>query len=111
MYNWIKEFPSSITVCSADGTILDMNDKSAESFKAEGGYGLIGKNLMECHPEPSKTKLKELLKLQNKNAYTTEKDGKKKLVFHSPWFKNGVYMGFAEIIHEIPFEMPHIIRD
>lgn len=110
MHNWIKEFPSAITVCSAEGMILEMNDKSAEAFEKDGGLNLIGQNLIECHPEPSKSKLKEMLKNQSKNVYTIETNGKKKLIFQSPWYENGKYMGFTEISHEIPADMPHFNR-
>ncbi len=111
MHNWIKEFPSAITVCNTEGTIIEMNNESAETFKKDGGSNLIGQNLIDCHPEPSKSKLKDILKTHSKNVYTIEKNGKKKLIFQSPWFKNGKYMGFVEISQEIPFEMPHFIRD
>jgi len=111
MHNWIKEFPSAITVCNTEGTIIEMNNESAETFEKDGGSNLIGQNLIDCHPEPSKSKLKDILKTHSKNVYTIEKNGKKKLIFQSPWFKNGKYMGFVEISQEIPFEMPHFIRD
>jgi len=111
MHNWIKEFPSAITVCNTEGTIIEMNNESAETFKKDGGSNLIGQSLIDCHPEPSKSKLKDMLKTHSKNVYTIEKNGKKKLIFQSPWFKNGKYMGFVEISQEIPFEMPHFIRD
>jgi hypothetical protein len=42
--------------------------------------------------------------------YTTEKNGIKKLVYQSPWYKDGQYAGFVEFVLEIPFEMPHFIR-
>ncbi len=111
MHNWIKEFPSPITVCDADGIILEMNDKSAETFEKDGGIKLIGKSLIDCHPEPAKSKLKEMMKNQNKNVYTIEKNGKKKLIYHTPWYLNSKYLGFIELSIEIPFEIPHFIRD
>jgi transcriptional regulator with PAS, ATPase and Fis domain len=109
--NWIKEFPSAVTVCDSQGIIIEMNDKAAKSFQEDGGYELIGKNLLECHPEPSRTKLKELLETQTKNVYTIEKNGIKKLIYQVPWFKDGRYSGLVEMSLEIPFEMPHFVRD
>jgi PAS domain S-box-containing protein len=111
MDKWTEEFPASITVCDADGKIIEMNDKSCETFKKDGGKKLIGRNLMDCHPEPAKSKLAELLETKKKNVYTIEKDGKKKLILHSPWFEKGIYKGIVELSLEIPFEMPHFIRD
>ena len=48
---WIKEVPVSITVCNKEGTIVEMNDRSAASYEKDGGYGLMGKNIRDCHPE------------------------------------------------------------
>jgi transcriptional regulator with PAS, ATPase and Fis domain len=109
--NWIKEFPGAVTVCDSQGIIIEMNDKAAKSFQEDGGYELIGKNLLECHPEPSRTKLKELLETQTKNVYTIEKNGVKKIIYQVPWFTDGKYSGFVELSLEVPFEMPHFVRD
>ena len=109
-HEWIKEFPGSVTVCDAKGVILEMNDKAAKSFEKDGGYALIGKNMLDCHPEPACTKAERLLATKEKNIYTIEKNGIKKLIFQSPWFKDGKYAGFVELSLEIPFEMPHFIR-
>jgi hypothetical protein len=107
---WIKEFPASATVCDPDGVILAMNDKAAESYEADGGYGLIGVNMLACHPEPARSKTAKMLASQEKNIYTIEKNGVKKMVYQSPWYKDGQYAGFVELVFEIPFEMPHFIR-
>ena len=58
---WAKEFPGGITVCDAAGIILEMNHRAAAAFAKEGGRELIGGNLLDCHPEPSRSKLRELL--------------------------------------------------
>ena len=39
---WFKVFPGAITVTDEKGFILSMNDGSAEMFKDDGGYALIG---------------------------------------------------------------------
>lgn len=107
---WIKEFPAAVTVCDADGIIIEMNAKAIKTFENDGGEKLIGSNLLDCHPEPSRSKLKELLSLQKKNVYTIEKNGIKKLIYQAPWFTNGKFSGLVEISIEIPFEMPHFVR-
>ncbi len=109
-HEWINEFPAAITVCDENGIILEMNDKSAKTFEPDGGRGLIGTNMLDCHPEPARTKTEWLLASREKNVYTIEKNGVKKLIYQSPWFKNGKYAGFVELSLEIPFEMPHFIR-
>lgn len=107
---WIKEFPAAITVCDRDGIILEMNDKAARTFEADGGYALIGANMLECHPQPARTKTERLLAAKQKNVYTIEKKGIKKLIFQSPWYVDGGYAGFVELSLEIPFELEHFIR-
>jgi transcriptional regulator with PAS, ATPase and Fis domain len=108
---WVQNFPGAVTVCDPSGIILAMNDKSAEHFSQEGGMGLIGTNLLACHPEPARSKVKQMLDTQQTNIYSIEKNGIKKLVYQTAWFEQGQYGGFIELVLEIPFEMPHFIRD
>jgi transcriptional regulator with PAS, ATPase and Fis domain len=107
---WIKEFPAAVTVCDTEGTILEMNDKAAKTFEADGGTALIGSNMLDCHPGLSRQKTERLLAAKIKNVYTIEKNGVKKLIYQSPWYKEGEYAGFVEISLEIPLDMPHFIR-
>ncbi len=107
---WIKEFPAAITVCDPAGVILEMNDKAAKTFEKDGGYGLVGRNMLECHPERARVKTEFLLAAKEKNVYTIEKNGVKKIIYQSPWYKDGEYAGFVELSLEIPFEMPHFVR-
>ena len=107
---WIKEFPGAITVCDADGVILEMNDKAARTFEKDGGANLVGRNMLDCHPEPARGKAERLLTAREKNVYTIEKNGIKKLIFQSPWYKDGKYSGFVEVSLEIPVQLPHFIR-
>jgi transcriptional regulator with PAS, ATPase and Fis domain len=108
--DWAKELPVSITVCDDDGIILEMNEKACKTFESDGGKKLIGTNLLDCHPVPSRTKVKELLSTQTQNVYTIEKNGVKKLIYQSPWYQDGKFAGLVELSMEIPFEMPHFIR-
>jgi len=108
--NWTDEFCGAITVCDSNGIIVYMNDKSRKTFDKSGGADLIGKSLIDCHPEPAKSKLIDMLKNPRVNAYTIEKNGVKKLIRQSPWYEKGKYMGFIEMSIEIPFEMPNFVR-
>jgi hypothetical protein len=110
-HSWVKEFPGAVTICDPDGTILEMNDRAAITFEEDGGRALIGKNVFKCHPEPASNKLADMMKARQPNVYTIEKDGLKKLIYQSPWYFNGDYAGFIELALEIPFEMPHFLRD
>ncbi len=107
---WVKEFSGSITVCGPDGIILEMNDKSRQAYQADGGEKLIGTNMLDCHPEPARAKLQQLMDTQTVNVYTIEKNGVKKLIYQTPWYQDGQYAGFVELALEIPAEMPHFIR-
>ena len=108
--DWMKEYPGAITVSDVNGNIVYMNARSAAVFAKSGGYDLIGKNLLDCHPEPARTKLIELQEKQATNTYTIEKGGVKKLIHQTPWYREGQYMGFVELSIEIPVEMAHYVR-
>lgn len=107
---WIREFPGAVTVCDAAGTILEMNEKAIASFAADGGAALLGSNVLDCHPEPSRTQLAGMLAAPARNAYTIEKHGVHKLIYQSPWYADGEYRGFVELSLEIPKTLPHFVR-
>ena len=108
---WIKEFPAAITVCDIEGIILEMNDKAAKTLAKDGGYALIGKNMLECHPDPARGKVERLMDKRLPNIYTIEKNGVKKMIYQTPWYQDGKYSGFVEFSFEIPVEIPLFIRD
>jgi len=108
---WVREFPISITVTDREGKIIEMNSQAAKTFEKDGGLRLIGQNVMSCHPEKAQVKLRDIMNNRKTNVYTIEKAGIKKLVYQAPWYKDGKYEGVVELAIEIPFEMPHFIRD
>ena len=107
---WVKAFEGAVTVCDADGIILEMNDRAAAVFEADGGRALIGTSVLACHPEKARAQLADMLATRRRNVYTIEKNGVKKLIHQSPWYRDGAYAGFVEVSLEIPFEMPHFVR-
>jgi transcriptional regulator with PAS, ATPase and Fis domain len=107
---WFAEFPGAITICDARGIILALNDKAAQGFVSDGGQDLVGKQVLDCHPEPSRSKLRAMLEMRNPNVYTIEKRGVKKLIYQTPWYRDGQYAGFVELSLEIPAQMPHFMR-
>lgn len=108
---WVEGFPGAITVCDKAGIILYMNDAAALTFVKDGGRDLIGQNVLDCHPEPSRTMLADLLATEGSHTYTTEKAGKKKLISQVPWYDAGEYAGMVEVSLPLPAEMPHFVRD
>lgn len=108
--DWTKEAPFAITVTDADGIILEMNDKSGQTFQKDGGRSLIGKNVLDCHPEPARSKLAAMLKGAACSIYTIEKMGVKKMIVQTPWYADGRPAGLVELSIELPPEMPHFVR-
>ena len=108
---WTKEFPCAITVCDADGIILDMNDASLQTFQNDGGAALLGTDVRECHPAPARAVLEDLLRDGRSNVYTIEKGERKKLICQQPWYSGGRFAGLVEISIVLPDAMPHFKRD
>jgi len=108
--SFFKSFPGSMTVCDRDGVILEMNDRARETFASDGGEKLLGTNVLDCHPEPARTKLKGLLAEGRTNTYTIEKNGVKKLIYQAPWMEKGGYRGFLELSLVLPPVLPHFVR-
>lgn len=110
MSNWVKELPIEIMVCDAEGTILEMNAGAEVLFAGDGGRALLGSNVLDCHPEPSRAKLAGMMEKQLTNTYYSTEEGKKTFVFQSPWYRDGQYAGFVEISFQVPDEIPHFVR-
>ncbi|MEI6061251.1 MAG: hypothetical protein WCR72_11115 [Bacteroidota bacterium] len=105
-----SELPFAITVCDTVGIILYMNERSISTFQKYGGANIIGTNLFLYHHGSAAVKLKELLETGTKNAYTIKKNGIKKMIYQSPWYKDEKFAGLIELSLEIPMEMEHFVR-
>ncbi|WP_340112274.1 hypothetical protein [Maribellus mangrovi] len=66
--NWSEDFDGAITVCDTEGIIVYMNKYSVEQFENYGGKVLLGTNLLDCHPEPSKSKLRKCYSHPNRTC-------------------------------------------
>ena len=108
--DYFKEVNLAVTICDKEGKILEMNDKSRKTFLKPGQEDLIGKNVLDCHPEPAHSLLADMLQNPRTNVYTIEKKGVKKLIYQTPWYVEGEFMGFMGLSVEIPFEMKHRLR-
>lgn len=100
----------AVTICAKDGTILDMNQKSRKTFLKPDRPEIIGQNVLDCHPEPARSLLADMLQNPRTNVYTVEKEGLKKLIFQCPWYDDGEYDGFMELSMVLPENMPHRVR-
>ncbi len=109
-FEWIKEFNAAVTVCDREGIVIAMNDKAAKTFEKWGGLSLVGKSLYDCHNPHSCAMIRDMMDHNKTNAYTIEKNGVKKMIYQSPWYTDNCVAGMVEISIEIPFEMPHFVR-
>lgn len=101
MINWFDEVAFPVTVCDKTGIIVYMNQASIDEFEPDGGKELLGKSLMDCHPQPAREILVEMLEKQIPHTYISRADGKEYFVHEAPWFENGKYQGFVEVSIEI----------
>ena len=44
------------------------------------------------------------------NAYTISKNGQRKVIYQTPWRRDGKIDGMVEISMVVPEDMPHYIR-
>jgi len=110
VFDWAKEIENPVTICDETGIIIYMNLASANQFENYGGVDLIGSNLLDCHPEPSKSKLTEMLKKQTSNSYIIEKNGKQKLIHQTPWYEEGKFKGLVEVSIRFDGKIPTFKR-
>ena len=107
-FNWAEDINAAVTVCDAEGVILYMNRVARETFASHGP--LIGRNLFPCHNEASQAKIRHMLATGESNSYTISKLGKRKMIYQTPWRRDGRIAGMVEISMVIPEEMPHYVR-
>lgn len=105
---WMNNIGCAVTICDRQGEILYMNDRARDTFSKHGD--LIGRNLFKCHSDRSCEMIKHMLASGDTNAYTIEKNGIRKLIYQTPWRKEGQIAGMVEISIVLPEEMPHYRR-
>jgi transcriptional regulator with PAS, ATPase and Fis domain len=106
---WADELPCAVTISDRDAKILYMNQKSKATFVPDG-KSIIGHSLFEYHPAHAAEKIKHMLATGETNTYTIRKNGQRKIIYQTPWRKNGVISGMVEISIPIPDEIPHYER-
>ena len=82
--NWTDGFMGAITVCDREGIVVYMNEVSNIEFAKYAQGGLVGKSLIDCHPEPARAKLQAMLLEPISNSYTIEKRGIRKMIHQTP---------------------------
>ena len=110
MHNWSKSLQVALTVCDKNGVIVEMNERSAKYFADQGGWSLLGRSLLDCHSEPARSQIKDMLVNPRSNTYIVEKRGARHLIHQSPWYDNGQLGGYVEFIVEVGDEIPIKVR-
>jgi transcriptional regulator with PAS, ATPase and Fis domain len=108
---WLDDVDITISGCDAEGTTTYLNARAAKAFDSTGGYDLIGKKMADCHPGASRERFLALLSSQEQQAYTIEKQGKRRLIYQSPVFHEGKFAGYVELSLPLPDTLPHFRRD
>lgn len=108
--HWADEVDYAVTIADRNCTIIYMNRRSRETF-CKNGENLIGRNLMDCHPEHAKKIIRHLLEHGGSNVYSITKNGVNKLIFQSAWKIDGEIAGLVETSMVIPEGLKHFDRD
>ena len=102
-YDYFKAVPFSVTICDRDGIVVYMNDASKQEYADDGGGALIGKSLVNCHPEPARSKLVALLENPVENSYIFRNGPRPLFIYDVPWIEEGIALGIIELL--IPLEV------
>ncbi len=108
---WLDGIAVAATACDRQGTCIYLNQHAARQFAKDGGRDLVGKSLLDCHPEPARARFAAQLASPSPNTYTIEKQGVRKLIHQIPWFQEGELAGVVELSFELPAALPHFVRD
>jgi PAS domain-containing protein len=110
-FAWLDGIAVAAMVCDRQGICLYVNEHAARQFAKDGGRALVGRNLLDCHPEPARAQFAAQLAKPSPNSYTIEKNGVRKLIHQIPWYRHGSFAGVVELGFELPATLPHFVRD
>ena len=60
MIPFFEEADVAVTICDREGRIIEMNEQSRQ-VNLKPGQSLIGKNVLDCHPEPARSLLADMM--------------------------------------------------
>jgi PAS domain-containing protein len=109
-FAWLDGIEVAATACDRDGVCVYMNEHAARAFAQDGGRALVGKTLLDCHPEPARARFAAQLATPAPNTYTIEKHGVRKLIHQVPWYRAGAFAGVVELSFALPDHLPHFVR-
>jgi len=136
-FAWLDGIDVAATVCDRQGVCLYLNERAAQSFAKDGGRALLGQNLLDCHPEPARSRFAAQLATPTPNSYTIEsrenrqaltdgsrrgsskeplegsfqeENGIRRLIHQIPRYKGDVFSGVVELSFPLPETLPHFVR-
>lgn len=84
-----------------------MNSRAAgETHAKDGGRELIGRSILDCHPERARALFEELLKTGALNVYTDREERREEAHLPAPWYEGGEYRGRGRALLADPFRGP-----
>ena len=107
--HWADEVDYAVSIANKNCEIIYMNRRSRETF-CKNGENLIGRNLMDCHPEHARAIIRRLLQEGGSNVYSITKKGVNKLIFQSAWKLDGEIAGLVETSMVLPADLKHFDR-
>lgn len=108
LLDWAEGIEAAVTICDADARIIYQNARSRETFKRYGN--VVGHDLLAYHPPRAQQMIRHMLATGETNAYTISKNGARKLIYQTPWRRDGAVAGLVEISIVLPPDMPHYER-
>ena len=106
MTDFFENVAVAMTVCDLEGKVVYQNQRAIDALGEARGH-----NLAECHKSTSWQKIREMIAEGTTNAYTIEKRGLRKLIYQTPWYKEGEVAGLVEYSIVLPADMPHKVRE
>ncbi len=102
--DWVEEFPGGVYVCDRAGTILRMNRRAVETCRDRGGAALVGTDVKALHEGSAGEKLASMLETGKRNVWLAQGASGVKLIYQSPWYRDGTYTGFVELALDVELE-------
>lgn len=93
---------AAVVICNLEHDIVYMNPAADERYKKQGGHGLVGKSLLDCHSPAANEKIKEVVEWfskspENNRVYTFyNKKENKDVYMIALRDENGSLIGYYE---------------
>lgn len=76
-----------VVICDIEHKIIYMNKTAVERYSKRGGYGLVGKSILDCHNEESNEKIKKVVEW-----FSESRENNRIFTYHNKKENKDVYM-------------------